>query len=129
MLMLSFLACSQSAPHPDPPLAWTASTDRLTAKLQPERPGPNLRTLQNWILELRTVTGESVYPAQIGIDGGMPSHGHGLPTSPRVTEYLGKGRYRIEGLEFNMGGTWRLNVSIASAAGRQQIQFDIELDP
>ena len=26
---------------------------------------------------------------RIGVDGDMPQHGHGLPTRPQVTDYLG----------------------------------------
>ena len=36
----------------------------------------------------------------------MPEHGHGFPTVPEVTEYLGDGKYLVEGLKFSMPGWW-----------------------
>jgi hypothetical protein len=55
-------------------------------------------------------------PTDIMIDGGMPQHGHGLPTRPRVTTQLPNGGYRIEGMKFNMTGWWTLTVHISGAA-------------
>jgi len=53
-----------------------------------------------------------VYPAAFSVTGGMPDHGHGLPTQPKVTQYLGEGRYLLEGVKFNMGGEWMLRLHI-----------------
>src|SRR5262245_40902279 len=38
--------------------------------------------LQKWTLHLETVAGAPVDQATITVDGGMPQHGHGLPTKP-----------------------------------------------
>lgn len=65
------------------------------------------------VLRVATPDGKPVANAKIAIDGGMPSHGHGLPTTPRVTKYLGDGAYRVEGMKFNMTGWWELKVDIA----------------
>ena len=56
--------------------------------------------------ELATKDGLAVTGADIEIDGGMPQHGHGFPTKPRVTRELEPERYEISGLKFNMGGWW-----------------------
>lgn len=51
----------------------------------------------------------------------MPQHGHGLPTNPAVTSYLGKGRYRIDGVRFNMSGWWEFKLAIAAPQGDDQV--------
>lgn len=45
--------------------------------------------------------------ATISIGGGMPGHGHGLPTSPEVRSNA-DGSYVVEGLKFSMPGQWVL---------------------
>ena len=65
--------------------------------------------------------------ATIVIDGGMPQHGHGLPTAPRVTRSLGGGRYQVEGLKFNMGGWWELRFRITTDAGTDSITFNLDI--
>jgi hypothetical protein len=57
----------------------------------------------------------------------MPQHGHGLPTEPRVTEELGGGRYRVEGMKFNMPGWWTIKLSVSSAAGSDSATFNLTL--
>ena len=47
--------------------------------------------LQSWTLHLETATGSTVDSARMSVDGGMPQHGHGLPTKPQVTRALGNG--------------------------------------
>src|SRR5690348_8393731 len=63
-----------------------------------------INKLHAWEIQLRTASGAAVTGAHIGIDGGMPQHGHGFPTQPRVTRELGDGRYLVEGMKFSMPG-------------------------
>jgi hypothetical protein len=58
----------------------------------------------------------------------MPMHGHGLPTEPRVTEELGGGRYRIEGLKLNMYGAWVIDVAVETATLRERLRFNMTID-
>ena len=83
--------------------------------------------LHSWLLTLKTAAGQPVEGAAITIDGGMPQHGHGLPTSPEVTDYLGDGRYRIEGVKFTMSGWWQLRFAISAAAGSDSAVFNVVL--
>lgn len=85
------------------------------------------RRLQASRLVLRTAAQAPVEGASIVVDGGMPQHGHGLPTTPRVTRALGGGAYQVEGLKFNMGGWWELKFRIASAAGTDSVTFNLDL--
>ena len=83
--------------------------------------------LHAWIVTVATADGAPVADATIGVDGGMPQHGHGLPTAPKAAGHLGDGRYRIEGVRFNMGGWWVLSLEISSAAGADTAEFNIRL--
>ena len=71
--------------------------------------------------------GAPVTGAAISIDGGMPQHGHGLPTKPQVTRELGSGDYLVEGMKFNMGGWWVVKFHVTAAAGRDSIAFNLKL--
>jgi hypothetical protein len=82
-------------------------------------------TLHAWIVTVRTPGGEPVEDATLTIDGGMPQHGHGLPTAPAVTAVLGDGRYRVEGVRFNMGGWWEFKVNVAASAGEDNVTFNL----
>ena len=80
-----------------------------------------------WILHVETVDGAPVTDAEIAIDGGMPEHNHGFPTAPRVTENLGAGDYLLEGMRFNMGGVWVLELEISSGGESDSVTFEFEL--
>jgi len=71
--------------------------------------------------------GRAIEGATLTIDGGMPQHGHGLPTRPRVTGSLGDGAYVIEGVRFNMGGWWEFTVAITANAGADTVTFNLNL--
>jgi len=62
------------------------------------------RQLHAWTIAVRTQDGRPVDGATLRIAGGMPDHGHGLPTQPVVCQVLGDGRYVVDGMKFNMGG-------------------------
>ena len=73
--------------------------------------------LQKWTLHLDAASGTPACGARVAIDGGMPQHGHGLPTKPRVTRELGNGDYLVEGMKFNMGGWWVVKFRVDSPVG------------
>ena len=83
--------------------------------------------LHRWSLHLETASGAVVDSATIAVDGGMPQHGHGLPTRPRVTRDLGNGDHLVEGMKFNMGGWWVVKFRVASDAGRDSLVFNLKL--
>ena len=62
-----------------------------------------VRRMHSWTVALTTPQGEPVEQARVTVTGGMPQHGHGLPTKPTVTPQA-NGRYLVEGMKFNMGG-------------------------
>ena len=48
-----------------------------------------INQLHKWEVKITSPAGEPVLQAHIDVDGGMPQHGHGLPTQPSVTQELG----------------------------------------
>ncbi len=104
----------------------TSAAGRFTGTLEADaqlRP----RRLQTVRVILRDSNGQSVENAALRIDGGMPQHGHGLPTRPRVSRTLGNGAYEIEGVRFNMGGWWEFKIVIESPSGTDTITFNLDI--
>ncbi|HEX5829405.1 MAG TPA: FixH family protein, partial [Gemmatimonadaceae bacterium] len=83
--------------------------------------------LHRWTLHLETAAGAPVQGATIAVDGGMPRHGHGLPTKPLVTRQLGNGDHLVEGMKFNMSGWWVVKFRVSSAAGNDSLVFNVKL--
>ncbi|MEP7134343.1 MAG: FixH family protein [Chloroflexota bacterium] len=83
--------------------------------------------MHEWTLHIETVGGQPVKDAAIAIDGDMPQHGHGLPTQPRVTKYLGNGDYLVEGMKFQMGGWWLMDFTIAVSGQNDAVHFNMML--
>ena len=83
--------------------------------------------LQRWTLHLETAAGAPVDSVRVEVDGGMPQHGHGLPTRPRVTRALGGGDHLVEGLKFNMGGWWVVTFRVQGAPGADSLTFNLKL--
>jgi hypothetical protein len=97
-----------------------------TATLQPQEP-LRVRKLQTVPVLITDANGRPVEGAIVSVDGGMPEHGHGLPTQPRVKRALGEGVYEIEGVRFSMGGWWELKLAIDSSAGADTVVFNLSL--
>jgi hypothetical protein len=83
--------------------------------------------LQRWTLHLETTGGTPVDSAALLVDGGMPQHGHGLPTKPRITRALGNGDHLVEGMKFNMGGWWVVKFRVDATAGKDSVVFNVKL--
>jgi hypothetical protein len=106
----------------------TSQSHRYVATIRPDGDSIPKGKLQRWTLHLETPTGVAVDSATIVVDGGMPQHGHGLPTKPRVTRALGNGDHLVEGMKFNMGGWWVVKFRVASsAAGADSVVFNLSL--
>ena len=73
---------------------------------------PEINHMHSWILHVEDAAGKPVEGAEIEVEGGMPAHDHGLPTRPRVTEDLGDGDYRLDGVRFHMSGYWEMVITI-----------------
>jgi hypothetical protein len=103
-----------------------SASRQFTATLQPDQP-LRPRRMHTVRVAITDAAGVPVDDATIQIDGGMPQHGHGLPTRPRVTRALGNGLYEIEGVRFNMGGWWEFKLAINTASGSDVVTFNLAL--
>ena len=83
--------------------------------------------MHQWTLHVETADGQLVENATIAVDGDMPAHGHGLPTQPRVTKYLGDGNYLVEGMKFQMGGWWVMDFTITANEQTDTVHFGMQL--
>ena len=115
------------APSADIQLVKASAHGLYRASVRPDVTPISVRRLQRWTLHLDTVDGQPVDTATISMDGGMPQHGHGLPTKPRVTRALGNGDHLIEGVKFNMGGWWVVKFAITTTAGSDTVTFNLGL--
>ena len=115
------------APSPDIQTVKPSAHGPYRASVRPDTTPIPVRRMQRWTLHLDTIDGRPVDTATISMDGGMPQHGHGLPTMPRVTRALGNGDHLIEGVKFNMGGWWVVRFAITTTAGSDTVTFNLGL--
>lgn len=104
----------------------SSSAGLYSATLDPVQP-IRVRRMQTMRLSVEDAQGRPIEGAAIAVDGGMPQHGHGLPTQPKVTRSLGAGLYEVEGVRFNMGGWWEVTFAIDAPAGADTVTFNLDL--
>ena len=97
------------------------------AEIAPEAEPVTVGPMHSWTVTVQRADGTPLEQVRISVDGGMPQHGHGLPSSPAVTEVLGEGRYLIEGMKFNMPGWWEIDLAIEGPAGADTVTFNLVL--
>lgn len=98
-------------------------------ELMPPATPPAINQLHRWRVRVTTPAGAAVSGARIRVGGGMPEHGHGLPTQPRVTAELGDGTYLVDGMKFSMSGRWELTFEIDGTAGADRVAFETIVEP
>jgi hypothetical protein len=129
--LFALIACQAQDQAPKPAeAAWerTQPSDQGLYKVQLIcRQLPSVGPFQDCQIDLKDAQGQAVTEAKISIDGGMPSHGHGLPTAPVVSPIDGQGHYRIDGLQYNMPGPWLLGFLIKTASGQDKVVFKFEI--
>ncbi|MCS6825484.1 MAG: FixH family protein [Caldilinea sp.] len=86
-----------------------------------------INRLHTWTLHVETPDGAPVENAVIQVHGDMPEHRHGMPTAPKVTQYLGDGNYRVEGMRFQMGGWWEVVFEIEANGENDRVVFNLML--
>lgn len=107
-------------------LALDRPTDRNTYQIELHSLADpiEINKIHAWEIKVRNPTGEAVTNARIDVDGGMPQHGHGFPTQPKVTRELGDGRYLLEGMKFSMPGWWEIKLNVTSSLGADNVTFN-----
>jgi hypothetical protein len=117
-----------SAPSPSARVERTGESRLYRVAIAPEGGAIPLGTMHAWVVEVATAAGEPFTPTRLAFDGGMPQHGHGFPSAPRVTRSLGTGRFLVEGVKFNMGGDWTLRVEVVGPSGADVAVFHVQVD-
>jgi hypothetical protein len=109
LLIVPMLWSSESSA--DVATEWVSDRGVYTISFESSLVPIEINRIHTWVLYV-AADGQPVTNAKLSVVGGMPAHDHGLPTSPRVTEELGDGSYRLEGMRFHMAGSWEVSISI-----------------
>ncbi|HQY92498.1 FixH family protein [Caldilinea sp.] len=140
LILLLAAACTAPAAAPVGQPAGAPAVDRdysstrtgdngiLRATYTSELDSFALNELHAWTLHVETTEGAPVENAIITVSGGMPEHNHGMPTQPQVTEELGGGDYRVEGIQFQMGGWWTVTFTINAGGVQDSVMFNLQLE-
>lgn len=105
----------------------TSDQGLFSISYEPQAGNIAVNQMHSWTLHVETPDGKPVENAQITVDGDMPQHGHGLPTRPQVTKYLGNGDYQVDGLKFHMPGWWIVEFNITSGNQSDHVTFNLSL--
>lgn len=87
----------------------------------------SINQMHSWIVTLTTEQGLPAEGASIQVQGGMPTHNHGLATNPQITDYLGDGQYLLQGMRFHMNGEWTIQLNIEFNNRRHIAEFNLHL--
>jgi hypothetical protein len=117
-------ACAAPPDNLDTTLTRATLEKKYVVTLQPPTKQAAINEIHSWQFKLTTAAGLPVEHARIAVDGGMPQHGHGLPTRPQVSQESVNGNYLIEGMKFSMTGWWEIKLAIQSDAGSDKVTFN-----
>ncbi len=135
-LILIFLAALLSIPAcvttPTAPVAGEISFERTQSSdekkfivtLRPLVEPVAINQIHSWEITVATPAGTPVTKATFYIGGGMPDHGHGFPTRPRVSTELGGGKYILDGMKFSMHGRWEIKFAIQAGEVSDIVTFN-----
>lgn len=123
-LAIALAACATPPGDLDLSLRHASAQGRYLVQLEPPAATPALNQIHAWQVRLSAPDGRPVRDARIAVDGGMPQHGHGLPTRPQVTRQVADGTYLIEGMKFSMTGWWEIKLAIQAAGGSDSVTFN-----
>jgi hypothetical protein len=116
MALVCMAACTTPPPAPSPALDLSltrlSKENRFRVTLVPPAGVLGIHQIQSWQIRLATPDGTPIPRALVYLNGGMPEHGHGLPTRPLVTREIVPGTYLMEGVKFSMPGWWELIVAV-----------------
>jgi len=88
-----------------------------------------LHRMHDWIVDVELTGDGSEIPTALFFDGGMPSHGHGFVTQPRVTRNLGNGEFLVEGVKFHMPGEWVIQITLTGRGASDQVSLPLTVEP
>ena len=127
-VIVALLAACATPKDLDLSLEHASAQGRFVVAMQPPATGPAINQMHAWQVKLVTPDGEPVSRATVAFDGGMPQHGHGFPTRPRVTRELQPGVYALEGMKFSMTGWWDMRLAIQAGDVADTVVFNVVID-
>lgn len=125
----AFTGCMTPPPNLDLSREKASAAGHYKVAIVAPDPAPAVNQLHSWKVKLAAADGHPVKGAQFTVDGGMPQHGHGFPTKPRVTREVEEGTYLLEGMKFSMTGWWDLKLGIRASEGPDAVTFNIVVEP
>jgi hypothetical protein len=105
-------------------LAKNSAAGLYSVALVPPAQAPAINQMHSWQVKLATPDGAPVHGARFLVGGGMPQHGHGFPTQPRVTREIADGTYALDGMKFSMTGWWEVKLDIQGPLGADKVTFN-----
>ena len=116
--------CATPPANLDLALEKPSASGRYAVALVPPPVAPAINQVHSWTVRLTNASGTPVTGAMVTVGGGMPQHGHGFPTRPRVTREVEDGTYLVEGVKFSMPGWWDIKFDIDGAEGEDKVTFN-----
>ena len=126
-LFLTMSACASVPADLDLTLKHPTDHQAFVVELEPPATPPAVNKIHSWQIRVADSKGAPVRNARIAVDGGMPQHGHGFPTQPRVTREVGEGVYLLEGMKFNMTGWWEIRLRLDAQQESDTVTFNTVL--
>lgn len=131
LLPLGFAAAVQPNPVPvglDVSMKHATAHNAFVVELEPPVGPAAINQIHSWHVRVTSAQGRPLHHARITVDGGMPQHGHGLPTHPKVTRELEDGTYLLEGMKFSMAGWWQIKLTIEAGGVDDTVTFNTVVD-
>ena len=125
---LALGGCMTAPPDLDVSLQRTTEHGKYLVTMQPPATAPAINQIHSWQVKVASPAGAPVTAAHIAVDGGMPQHGHGLPTKPLVQRELSDGTYLLEGMKFSMTGWWEIKLALDTPQGPDKVTFNVVVD-
>lgn len=129
ILAMALAACAAPPKDLDLSLRHPSLQGRYVVQMEPPVAAPDINQMHAWQIKLSSPDGAPVRNARVDVDGGMPQHGHGLPTRPQVTREVADGTYLMEGMKFSMTGWWEIKLAIQATGGPDTAVFNTVVDP
>jgi hypothetical protein len=95
------------------------------ASLVPSSDLPGRSRLTTWTVKVETAAGMPVEDATLALESWMPEDDRVPARHPRVTGYVGDGRYQVAGLRFDRRGWWNVRLQIARPGVTDSLAFNL----
>jgi hypothetical protein len=123
-------AASTPAASTPAPAIWPATrktqNGNFTVTIRPK--GGGIVRSEHFSLEVLVEPAPGVgAPVSVVVDADMPSHQHGMNTTPQTVHEDGK-RYRTDGMLFHMAGEWSISVAVSAGKGEERAHFPVTLE-